>query len=83
MKAMLCGEKPQLLGALVRFLMECDEALAMQGDYHLNPLYAHSPVRIEPEAGNPHCRTRMMMLLLSRGVLVFRGTLKREIGGTL
>lgn len=44
MKAMLCGEKPLLLATLVRFLMECDEALAMRGDDYLNPLYAHSPV---------------------------------------
>lgn len=44
MKAMLRGEKPKLLAGLVRFLMECDEALAMRGDDYLNPLYAHTPV---------------------------------------
>lgn len=41
---MLCGENPPLLAGLVRFLMECDEAVAMRGDDYLNPLYAHSPV---------------------------------------
>lgn len=61
---MLCGDKPLLLADLVRFLMECDEALAMRGDDYLNPLYAHSPVRIEPEAVNP--RRTGMVLLLSR-----------------
>ncbi|CAM9535968.1 unnamed protein product [Ectocarpus sp. 13 AM-2016] len=44
MKAMLCGTEPRLLSALVRFLMECDEALVMRQDDHLNPLYSHSPV---------------------------------------
>lgn len=44
MKAMLYGENPPLLAGLVRFLMECDEALAMRGDDYLNPLYAHSLV---------------------------------------
>ncbi|CAB1099611.1 unnamed protein product [Ectocarpus sp. CCAP 1310/34] len=45
MKAMLCGTEPRLLSGLVRFLMECDEALVMRQDDHLNPLYSHSPRR--------------------------------------
>ncbi|CAM9269187.1 unnamed protein product [Ectocarpus sp. 6 AP-2014] len=44
MKAMLCGTEPRLLSGLVRFLMECDEALVMRQDDHLNPLYSHSPL---------------------------------------
>lgn len=44
MKALLYGENPLLLAGLVRFLMECDEALGMRRDDYVNPLYAHSPV---------------------------------------
>lgn len=44
MKAMLYGENPPLLASLVRFLMECDQAVVMRGDDFLNPLYAHSTV---------------------------------------
>lgn len=53
MKAMLHGDKPLLLEGLVRFFMECDEALAMQGDDFLNPLYAHSRVRFRIEQPEP------------------------------
>ncbi|CAN0160636.1 unnamed protein product, partial [Scytosiphon promiscuus] len=52
MKAMLHGGKPHLLAGLVRFLMECDEALAMRGDDYLNPLYAHTPVSPIPRSGS-------------------------------
>lgn len=40
---MLKGES-KLRASLVRFLMECDEALAMRNDGHINPLFAHSRV---------------------------------------
>ena len=41
---MLEGDSP-LRSRVVRFLMECDEAVAMRKDGHLNPLFAHSTVR--------------------------------------
>lgn len=42
---MLKGES-KLRASLVRFLMECDEALEMRNDGYINPLFAHSPVRV-------------------------------------
>ena len=41
---MLEGDSP-LRSSVVRFLMECDEAVAMRKDGHLNPLFAHPSVR--------------------------------------
>lgn len=42
---MLEGDS-SLRSRVVRFLMECDEAVAMRKDGHLNPLFAHSSVRV-------------------------------------
>lgn len=45
LKTMLEGDS-SLRSRVVRFLMECDEAVAMRKDGHLNPLFAHSSVRV-------------------------------------
>lgn len=42
---MLKGES-KLRASLVRFLMECDEALEMRNDGYINPLFAHSTVGV-------------------------------------
>lgn len=41
---MLTGDSP-LRARLVRFLMECDEALSMRNTGYFNPLFSHSPVK--------------------------------------
>lgn len=67
LKTMLEGDS-SLRSRVVRFLMECDEAVAMRKDGHLNPLFAHSSVSYRSTDGPRGLQADRLILLPYRPI---------------